>query len=186
VTTAAVFPAASRGTSRGPGACSFLEALGILSRPETTSVQAERLGRRAALMVRRRSTVRFRKGALQVRDQIRTTSGTTSCSKVGLLAWCFGCEPRSWMQGGSVKAERCVFDDPTAWPLGPTSLSVTVPGPGSRAKGLAKGYGRQPGLGRDFVHGDRRARTARRPVRRPTSASACYAGERVFSLRWAW
>jgi hypothetical protein len=63
VTTDRVFPAASRGTSRGPGARSFLSALGILSRPGSASVQAERLGRRAVLMVRRRSTVRFRKGA---------------------------------------------------------------------------------------------------------------------------
>jgi hypothetical protein len=56
-------PAASRGTSRGPGACSFLGALGILSGQVSASVQAERLGRRAVLMVSRRSTVRFRKGA---------------------------------------------------------------------------------------------------------------------------
>src|SRR5262249_57121139 len=52
-----------RGTGRGPGAGESVGIQGILSGRERLSVQAGRLGRGSVLMVRRRSTVRFRKGA---------------------------------------------------------------------------------------------------------------------------
>ena len=52
-----------RGTGRGPGAGETLGIQGILTERKALSVQAERLGRGTVLMVRRRSTVRFRKEA---------------------------------------------------------------------------------------------------------------------------
>ncbi len=54
-----------RGTGRGPGAIETPGIQGIVSERKALPVQAGRLGRRAVLMVRRRSMVRFRKGALQ-------------------------------------------------------------------------------------------------------------------------
>jgi hypothetical protein len=53
----------SRGTSRGTTTVSAACNLRTASTPAALSGQAERLGRWAVLMVRRRSTVRFRKGA---------------------------------------------------------------------------------------------------------------------------
>jgi len=54
-----------RGTSRGPSAVENMCILGVLSGPLRLSVQVGGLGRPAVFMVRRRSTVRFRKGAPQ-------------------------------------------------------------------------------------------------------------------------
>ena len=51
-----------RGTSRGPSAVENMCILGVLSGPLRLSVQVAALGRPAVFMVRRRSTVRFRKG----------------------------------------------------------------------------------------------------------------------------
>jgi hypothetical protein len=64
-------PGGGRGTSRGPGDGETPGIQGIVSELEGSSVQVERLGRRTMLMVRRRSTVRFRKGAPQVSGVFR-------------------------------------------------------------------------------------------------------------------
>ena len=58
-----------RGTGRGPGASEPVGIQGIVSGSEGPSVQPGRLGRGTVLMVRRRSTVRFRKGARNRRSR---------------------------------------------------------------------------------------------------------------------
>jgi hypothetical protein len=72
-----------RGTSRGSEAREPLGIQSILSRHEDASVQAGRLGRGTVLMVRRRSTVRFRKGALHFQKLKSNELSTASWSKSG-------------------------------------------------------------------------------------------------------
>jgi hypothetical protein len=91
-------------------------------------------------MVRRRSTVRFRKGGSA--PQRLNSNRSLGCQLVeGGDYWSDAAvgEPRSWIQGRSVKTQRCVFGDPAVWPLSPASLSVTGPAPGSREEPPKRG-----------------------------------------------
>ena len=84
-----------RGTGRGSGAGETLGIQGIVSERKALSVQAERPGRQIVLMVRRRSTVRFRKGGSksQVKGVIvdhawrRGTDRGTACGSVDSAQW---------------------------------------------------------------------------------------------------